>query len=743
MNLNNMLSKNLTLAIWSIFPTIEEFRNFRSDSQNMAIIDRFIDLAYQKELITQKTEREFGELINRCSERYKDLSPSAEYTFDILVKAIKKQTSVKSLVAELKIMAKQLGYLVPDEVLFTRLKQDFHVNSLKKHHTLMLLSIWLNMKMPELCLNYKTLLSFPRTSSEATEDENTGILVAFAFMGESIDAGAIDFLRNELPKCIKDLNIVYLNDKRMHYLATTCLAKFPLKVDIPGFPQTYADAVRDAMSLAYQMTVAWQLSPLYDDQIHFIIAIDAGPFEKLFITIKDLLSPELPASHPIRMSHFVFTTAGRAELRIIYKNLGHPNIWAVEHFWGFPYFKSAPALIQTDTASKGALELLPVRNDSVLKFKDNLFDGDLKNVPILSLISQHPPKVILSLEVVNILTLRRLNHEAVHVLSYVLSLEPVNCIARTMRMRNFMFLANSANTVELIDSLYDRAIYDGAFIEDNCPDYAEFYGEYSLVYWARAIKTIKMLRKGLIGADEIEQRQIDIFDCLHQAEHYAKKGMAVSHSGADPRCTFWLIHYVAFRRLIEGNPEFLTNGNIVMDDKDGIYLKTADMNMEMIGWSRGRDGQNNIDMKFQDERMTKAIDTYLKSVSETSFYVNVLFYVGALIWDFSHEDKRRSDVDRIVLLFEMAIKKTEELKKRCLGVYTMAPTFTTILSPSDFINCVDKAKKIVEEAKRTGNYVTSSKISLLHFDHEMGTEPITYDLIQAEEKRDGRHSSRS
>ncbi len=735
MKQNNLIIKNLELAIWSIFPTIEHFRNFRTENMNLSIINRFIDLAHQKGLIPQKTERDFGELVNQCSERYKDHRPSSEYTFDILVKDIKKKTSVKKLVAELRILAEQFGFWEPDEVLFTRFKQDFHINSIKKQHALMLLSIWLSLNIPDLGLNYKSFLSFPRTSSEATEDETLGVMAAFSFIGENIDSAMIEFVKKELPKCIKDLNIVYLNEKRIHYLATACTARFPLKENVPGFPNTYAEAIRDALSLAYQMTISWQLSPLYNALVHFIVVLDAGPFEKVTITIKDLLNPELPTAYPIRLSHFVFTVAEQAELRVVFKNLNHPNIWAVEHFWAFPYFKSPPVLMPAETSAKAGSEWLPVRSDAAMKFRNALFYGDTKDVQILSIINQYPPKILSSLEIVNILTLRRFHHEAVHLLSSVLSLDPTNCIARTLRLRNFMFLANMAKDFEVADFLYERGVYDGEYIESNCAEHPEFYSEFSLIFWSKAIKIIRQLRKGNLQEEDIEQRKSEVLECLYAAEHYAKKGMAVSRAGLYPRCTFWMLYFIAFRHLIERNPELMDSIDKPMTDVDGIYVSASKPILEGVGWLIYKDDGISIDEAYLDKRMSKTIDTYLKSISETAFYVDVLYFIGVTIWDFSTPVQRKRIINRVLLLFEMAIKKAAELKQRCLGVYTMAPTYPVIQSPEEFISFVGKAKSAVEEIKRTGNYETGLIISLMHFDEECGAEPITSDLIDAEEKR--------
>ncbi len=725
----------LMSAIWSAFPSIEYFRNFKQDSRNLSIIERFAEVACRNGLIPQNNENEFEALLHRLAENYKDRKPSFEYTFELLIKDIKKDTSVKRLVADLVVLAGKFGFMKPDEVLFTRLKKDYHTKSRRKHHALMLLAIWLGIRKPGMGVNFKTLIGFPRYLSEMTEDEKTGIMAAFAFTGEGIDTAMIEFLNRELSVCIRDLNITYLNEKRIHHLATMCTARFPLKEGSAGFPSSYAEALHDALALAYQMMVTWQLSPLYTARVHFMIVLDGGVFDTLDVTFKKLLNPNLSADYSIRLSHFVFTAAGQAEAKIIMKHLEYPDVWAVEKFWAFPYFKSPPALMPSEKGSKDATDYLPVKADKVPAFRDAVFSGDIKDVPLLATISHYPPKVLLTLEIANILTLRRYHYEAIQLLSNVLSLDPQNCIARTLRLRNYMFLANAAKDLETAEILYERGIYDGEFVEASSCAEPQFYGEFGLIYWSRAIKIIRQLRLGHIK-DHIPERQAEVFEYIRNAEHFAKKGTAVALEGLDSRSAFWSLYYAGFRRLLEDNPLLMAVGNEPFIDPKGLYYDAAKPYFRSIGWLVFKEGEDPYEEV--DKRMSAAIGVYLKSISETSFYVNVLYSVSALIWDFSRPEKKKRIIDHVLLLLGIALRKTDELKKRCLGIYSVVLASPLIQSPEEFICCVKRAEQAIEDIKKTGDYETGLKLSLMHLDGCAGYEPITYDLICAEENKNRR-----
>lgn len=114
-------------------------------------------------------------------------------------------------------------------------------------------------------------------------------------------------------------------------------------------------------------------------------------------------------------------------------------------------------------------------------------------------------------------TLRRLHHEALKLLSNVLTFDPLNCIALTMRIQNFMSLANYTQNFEAANLLYDRGIIDGEYAEANCIPDPAFYAIYSLLYWSKSVKIIKLLRRGLLH-NQIGEWKSEVFRCLKKAE---------------------------------------------------------------------------------------------------------------------------------------------------------------------------------------------------------------------------------
>jgi hypothetical protein len=737
MKLSDLTAESLKLAIWTCFPTTEIFHDLKEDRRNISFIRRLMDLAMQKKLLEKVSDplldiNRFEEFVKTNSELYKGRRASQEFTFDSLIAEIKKDRPIKDLVKELKDMARDLCLEEPNEVLFTRMKKDPHSRSIKRRHALLLLSIWLIINMPDLDLSYHSLTILPGTLSDSDADETTGVLAVFAFMGENIDAATVDFLKTELPICIKDLKLTYLNEKRLSFLATTGMAKFPVKEDAAGYPVTYGQAMRDALSLAYQVVITWQLSAQYSSGINLIISIDAGNFASKEITIKDLMGPDLPAESPIRLSHFAYTAAKQADLKVVFRNLKYPNVWSADHFWSFPYFKSPPVLMPQGTGEIDDTTILPVTDDAVKQFREAVFLKDSNDYGILPMTHNYPPRILASLEVAHVTTLRRLHHEAIQLLFYVLSFDPLNHIARTLRMHNFMALSICAQNPDTACLLFKRAIHDGQFIENHCIPDPEFYAEYSLAHWAMAIKLIKFMRKGIIF-ENIDETMSEVLKLLARSEECAMKGLSVSTSGADSRCGYWLLYSMAFRRLLEKDPELMTNINRPMEDTHHLFPQIFESFTEVCGWMPPVDSTGKIHEGFMEKRALRSSETFLNSLSSTSQYPHAAFGVCNFLWDFSDPERKKLIIDYVLLLLEKTRMKIEDLKGLCIGTYSATPTLMEIQSPKEYITCIERVKTEVTKVKKTGNYDTGMMLLMLNFDFETSSVPITFDLIRKEE----------
>ncbi len=478
------------------------------------------------------------------------------------------------------------------------------------------------------------------------------------------------------------------------------------------------------------MIVTWQLTSHAGRRISLIVSIDAGEFASREITVKELMDPGLPPESPIRLSHFAYTEARQADLKVVFRSIRYPSVWAAENFWSFPYFKNAPMLMPKTPGRPSENDVLPVTDSAIRDFREALFLKDEKDYGILPVVHSFPPKVLAALEVAHVTTLRRLHHEAIQLLSTVLSFEPLNHIARTLRLHNFMALGSSCRDPDASNVLFDRAEHEGRFIDTHCTPDAEFYSEFSLVQWSRAVRLMKFMRKRIIkDTDETKSRIIEL---LASGEEWAKKGLAVSTTGADSRCGYWLLYCLAFRRLLEKDPDLMADISRPVEDRHDLFPAIFASFANVAGWMPDMDNSGTKDEEYMAKRALRSSNIYLNSLSSTYQHPHAAFGVCNFLWDFSDASRKQLLIDHILLSMEVIRMKIEELKPICLGTYSATPTLIEVQSPREYIECIDKTRQEVLKVKETGNYHTGMKILLLNFDSETNTAPITFDLIQKE-----------
>ncbi|NTW78428.1 MAG: hypothetical protein HGB33_11780 [Syntrophaceae bacterium] len=415
---------------------------------------------------------------------------------------------------------------------------------------------------------------------------------------------------------------------------------------------------------------------------------------------------------------------------MIFKENSLPNIWTVEHFWGFPFFKSPPGLLPNRLADGKESSPLPVRDRDVEAFQTALFFNKTSLFPILDTVLNYPPKTMLALEVAHIAILRRMNHEAVHILSKVLALEPYNPIALTMRMEIFILLGNYAREWDTTCLFFDRALCEGLFIEKYCPPSSVFYNIYGLLFYSKALKLIRFLRSREV-TENIEDRKKEVMQYLEKAELYHRMGSCVSHNAVESSCGFWFCHCFLFRKLLENNPQVMTDKSLPFADHDGIYFKETQFLCEFLGIPNPNMDNKTV-KQINTPPLIMKINNFLTSISAPSCYINYMCTMPTSLWDASTPERKSQIIDMVLSFLEMALDKAATLKKLCLGVFT----HTGVQSPGEFIKNVNKVKYFLDDIKRRDDYANPVKISLMNLDEDIGHEPITYDLISREEDRE-------
>ena len=241
-------------ALTAVFPSKKAYLDFKEDDPAVArrAIPLFLRYAKAGGLIQEEQESALIDFIEQNRSGEAERNPPKGFTFEELVEEITENNSVNSLVAWLNGIARDFGMAEVQASMFSRLRKDFHPNTPKKRNLLRLLSFWIGTSRGEVGWNYEMLLKLPRSvpGEEAPLEEREGVRIAFALQsrGNIIDFDAVQWLRSELPKCIKDLRLYHLNWKQIAYTATTASLSLPKMKGPSGEPRLYSQAIRDGLA---------------------------------------------------------------------------------------------------------------------------------------------------------------------------------------------------------------------------------------------------------------------------------------------------------------------------------------------------------------------------------------------------------------------------------------------------------------------------------------------------------------
>ncbi len=728
-------------ALLAVFPSRKSYLDFKEEDPAVArrALPLFLRHARANGLIGQEREADLLAFIEQGRHLEEERTPPGGLGFGDLLEEITDNHSVNSLIARLNGLAREFGMLEVQASMFSRLRRDFHPNTSKKKNLLRLLAFWLGRNRSEVGWDYEMLLKLPRGAprEEAQPEEKEGVRIAFSLQsrGNIIDFDAVQWLRAELPKCIKDLKLYHVNWKQIAYTATTAALDLPKMRGPAGEPRLYSQAIRDGLALAHQISVRWRLSEHSNRQRSVVIGIAAGPFVMLDTVLQALVATRLPGSQEIRVTDFARLCSRVAEVKVGFD--GPPKeveivdgsmvtVWPVTSFWSFLYYDFIPELLEE--------EMLPTTPASRSEFDDALYFYEVKNdtkYRALRAVHQFPQNALLALEIAKVCVARRMFHEANSVLSTILAENPGHLVARTLRMSIFRHLMAERPDLSSSTLFFDRARQEARLIERHCGQDEESLCETGLLYFARAVQLLTLLRSRRKGAPpEAALSKTEVLDLLEQAEGFFARGTAVSPS-VGLRPFPWQMHCRALKGLLEGD-ERLFEGRRPFTDPTNIYGRTCIAFMGMLGWIGTQDvelSRKQMDAVVKRLLTTVHTYTYSRSVLLRNYIPFIKYFFAAVIWDFAPVMTVR--LARTILNWlEEAIAEGHALEPFRIGVYAVVGSLSQIQSVRQFVACTEKTIRaiqgvlgedfrkeedtVLEDRKRFGQ-----KMLLLHIDEKV------------------------
>jgi len=700
-----------------MFPCVESLEKFKKDcdknEKGKEVIDSIINYAYQENIIEKKEYFELEQFVakNSLSLENKILKD----TFTELLDNIDKELGIKSvafLVKEInKILNKcKIKLNIKNRAKFTLLKKDSH-DTPDKRNTLRAMAFWVGYEKSDLktSYNYEILLNLFKNQKKLW-NEKEGCRIAFALYsrGDDINIKMIEWIKDQIK--------FYMNKQYERYSFK------PIKTDnitisyVDLFqeqqfenelnnPISYGKCINNAISLAYQIYIKWALSVFGSKQIILSIGIGAGEFEIINSHVKAILEEKLPDNPVIRISNYTRQCILMNEIRVVICNNPKEkeifngeiiNIWWIVGLWNTIYWDFVPEMSNNK---------LLMSNEKLI---DLLWNPENKNIHVnkdsnvITTMLKFPHNTLLGLEIAKTLFYRQKYFEANEIVRIILSRDPKNLIARSLRMSIYWNQGIVSETYSKSDMYFRNAEEEANYIEEYC-DFKtdDYYCERGLGKLAHAMTIFRTLRhnKGNYKNFDIELNKDMSLNLLKEAENIFEKGMAVSPIGSRP--LYLLLCTRSFRRILSNNEKYFLNPNLLIVDSDNIFKYTGEELFHFMGWLRN-DFSEDRKYEFLGKILDKAIKTHSNSNFLKAFIPNAMFCYAVLIWDFSPFITTDIINKTLNWLYE-AKQLTKELKQDIFCVYSSIRFNAEIMKSEIFIEHLDRIINEIEKRKKDDN----------------------------------------
>jgi len=697
--------ESIEAGLIAVFPSFESYKGFIHTDKGD--IEPFVRLAVKNGIIQeQDSEKAFEVFIKAKTVSRENRTPPRGLTFRHLIEDKEKiETSIRGLCNWLNTLVKDLGLnFLPkgtiSNAMFSRLKKS-PANTSVKRNSLRLLSFWFGYKRTHLgpVWNYETLVKLCLKHEKILQERGVRISFALSGRGYNIDDKAVRWLKNELKDCLKDIQgmlsgRIQTYSNTMFYVDLSEEKLGALSLD---HPQLYDSCIANALSVAHQISVRWKLSPFSSKDKILISGIAAGEFSSIDPVIQSILNAKLDEHALIRLTDYARLCVLINEIGVLFcKNpkdietvSGEPlRIWWVKSFWNINQWNLIPQLLnqlilQPEPESQTELEnLLWLHQDTSAKAKT-------KPGPVLTYLKD-PHEVVLGLEIVKILFLRKKFYEAKEILRLILHVQPYNSAARSFRMIIYGNMGlNNSDPYYVSEQYFRLANADANFIKQNQPGNNEhFLCEYAMSKLIQAIKILRVIRE---NRGEYKERGVrlsknNVYKLLDQAEQINVEAMALTP--VNYRVLYWLLCIRSLRRILEQDGDIFKNKTKQILDPNGVCKETAQELMTILGREElgtliFSKSSANIPKTYYDPKVINPIiDSYAYAIFHWDFNLNLTV----------------DTVQNIIWLLIEALDTANKLKESKTGAYIPLRCCMEVM-PID--TCIDYIKKTIGKIQET------------------------------------------
>ncbi|MEE9911538.1 MAG: hypothetical protein K4571_07420 [Deltaproteobacteria bacterium] len=729
-------------ALLAAFPTPDAWAAFSQNSDNALIMDTFVNYAVRSQLIETPDVSFLENFILRQMIHRPAFKPPKHLDFEEL---LDKKDDLLKLNLSLRAMTERINKLLAENQIalpkvtnsmLTRLKKE-PVDTTYKQNVLRSLAFWLGHERPELAVNwhYEALLAVCREGRQ-TENYREGARIGFALYsrGDVIDHEILGWLKKTIKtyidQSISQFSYGRWGKVRAHDI-TTLYVDFPKETSESDL-MAYQQSLRSAVSLAHQMAIRWVLSAYSTKNRFLSIAVVVGEYASLDNHLLPLLNAKLPDDPVIRLSDVARQCVLINDIRVVLCtkptettlfNGESLTIWWIEAFWSTLYFDFVSALLADPILSNNPAAVKKL-NHLLWRLPDESAPDESRDEPnAVTTFFKFPHNSLLGLEIAKTLYYRRRFAEAIEILRVVLSINPTDLIARTLRMVLLRNIALSAPTYEAACGLFRQAKKEARFIKANCACEAEdFYCEYAVVYMAQAMCALRHARaERTLAADQdaLTALKRQVYQCLDEAEDLFETAIAVSPSGI--RSSYLLNSVRMLAAILKNDEPIFVNPRKPIAGPSSIGRESAVNVHWQIGFRRAdlpEDALNDVTEKL----MIAKLKIHDDAISLQSYRPTIYFCHAVSLWDFLPV-RTATAMTTARQSIRLAREIAENAKKDDVCIYSFTRTYGEMIPADEFIRHMDNCLHVMDSVVE--NTTGDNKVRAGAFDKHVWTNLMT------------------
>lgn len=702
-------------AIRSVFPTMKGFSQLADDPESGEIVRSLAEFARKSGLIESADRNALAGLIEEHAELVRTLDLPKQMTFEEFLdnknELLGLKISVRSWTDRMNALLEEHGIELPrvSNSMLSRLKKE-PADTIYKQNVLRSINFWIGHERGELgsTWNYDALFNICSENIPA-ESFSDGARIGFALSsrGDFIDHKVVNWLKKALKECLDhgaEFSRYRHTGKIRSHNITTFYVDFPREGEVSD-PAGYRQCLRSAVSLAHQVAIRWAISDFCTQKRFLAIGIVAGEYAHLDGYLTALLNAKLPGDPVIRVADYVRQYLLINDVRVILDSQGAElalangeifSVWSVVGLWSFIYFDFVPELLNDPVLghSQGARSAL-----ANLLWNVGEDQGEIGRNAVSTYLSA-PQNTLLGTEIAKTLYFRRQFAAANEILRIVLSVNPSDLVARTLRMVLYRSMALEAPGWPGARSLFRMAEQEAAYLQENgfARVSEDFLCEFGIVLLSRACRALKTARAEGVAGSLREELRGEFFKSIDRAEDLFEKGITVSPSGI--RSSYLLGSVRILRALIRDNEALLFDAKLPLDGRCALIRQEMRDLLRQRGYALSAD-PTRTELAMLEKRLVKRAWLHNDSVS-LSVYRPTICYTGAVVfWDYV-PFRTVGLAKRVLRLLQEAEEMAGRIAEQGVGIYTFSRICGEVIPPEQFISHIRQAMARVRELAGEG-----------------------------------------